>query len=110
MGLSDKLVEQYKSPRGFVGKIIPFSGNFFDIVTAFQTHYFWPDLKNDFKEVHRVLKSEGQFLVVFRESIVKYHMAKYKTVSAMRELFLKTGFSDVDISRSRGYACWVVTK
>ena len=35
----------------------------FDVVTAFETVYFWPDLVNSFREVGRVLKPGGTFLI-----------------------------------------------
>jgi ubiquinone/menaquinone biosynthesis C-methylase UbiE len=39
---------------------LPFKDEKFDLATAFETIYFWPDLVNDFKEVNRVLKSGGK--------------------------------------------------
>lgn len=47
---------------------LPFKKNSYDLVTAFETIYYWPDLQADFKEVHRVLKSGGQFLIVCEDS------------------------------------------
>jgi len=41
-----------------------FGDGVFGLVTAFESHYFWPDLRNDLKEVHRVMKPNGQFLIV----------------------------------------------
>ena len=38
---------------------LPFDDMTFDIATGFETVYFWPDLVNDLKEVHRVLKDDG---------------------------------------------------
>ena len=38
---------------------LPFEDNTFDIVTGFETVYFWPDFVNDCKEVRRVLKDDG---------------------------------------------------
>ena len=38
---------------------LPFEDRTFDIATGFETVYFWPDLVNDLKEVHRVLKDDG---------------------------------------------------
>ena len=38
---------------------LPFDDNTFDIVTGFETVYFWPDFVNDCKEVRRVLKDDG---------------------------------------------------
>ncbi len=40
-----------------------FDNNNFDIITAFETVYFWPDFENDLKEVNRVLKEDGIFLI-----------------------------------------------
>ena len=38
---------------------LPFDDDSFDIVTAFESVYFWPDFVNDLKEVRRVLKDDG---------------------------------------------------
>lgn len=38
---------------------LPFEDKTFDIVTGFETVYFWPDFVNDCKEVRRVLKDDG---------------------------------------------------
>ena len=40
-----------------------FADDWFDLVTAFETVYFWPDLLQSFQEVHRVLKPGGMFLI-----------------------------------------------
>ena len=37
---------------------LPFPDGTFDLVTAFETYYFWPNLIDDLKEIKRVLKSE----------------------------------------------------
>jgi len=42
---------------------LPFDGGKFDVVTAFETVYFWPDLLSDLKEVRRVMKSGGTILI-----------------------------------------------
>ena len=42
---------------------LPFEDNTFDIVTAFETDYFWPDIEKCFGEVKRVLKPGGTFLI-----------------------------------------------
>ena len=44
-------------------KDLPFEDNTFDIVTAFETVYFWPDIEKCFGEVKRVLKPGGIFLI-----------------------------------------------
>ena len=42
---------------------LPFDDETFDIVTAFETIYFWPDIEKCFGEVKRVLKPGGIFLI-----------------------------------------------
>ena len=42
---------------------IPFKDSTFDIVTAFETVYFWPDFVNDLKEIRRVLKDNGKIFI-----------------------------------------------
>jgi ubiquinone/menaquinone biosynthesis C-methylase UbiE len=41
-----------------------FPDNFFDLVTAIETYYFWPRLPNALQEIKRVLKPEGKLLLV----------------------------------------------
>ena len=40
-----------------------FTDTSFDVVTAFETVYFWPGLPKCFQEVYRVLKPGGIFLI-----------------------------------------------
>ena len=42
---------------------LPFESEQFDLVTAFETVYFWPDLPRCFCEVGRVLKPGGTLLI-----------------------------------------------
>jgi SAM-dependent methyltransferase len=43
---------------------LPFPDATFDLVTAVETHYYWPDLPHDVGEVRRVLKPGGRFLLI----------------------------------------------
>lgn len=44
-------------------KELPFADKSFDLITAFETVYFWGDLNRAFSEIHRCLKSDGVFLI-----------------------------------------------
>ena len=46
---------------------IPFEDESIDIVTGFETIYFWPDLKEDLKEIKRVLKRDGAIFICNEE-------------------------------------------
>ena len=43
---------------------IPVQDCTLDVVSAYETVYFWPDITKDFAEVCRVLKPGGRFLIV----------------------------------------------
>lgn len=69
---SVKLSREVNRQEIFDGKVevlegnvqsLPFEDNTFDIVTAFETVYFWPDIERCFGEVKRVLKPGGTFLI-----------------------------------------------
>ncbi len=62
--VNEKLIdnEQVEIHEGNV-KDLPFEDDTFDIVTAFETVYFWPDIEKCFGEVKRVLKPGGTFLI-----------------------------------------------
>ncbi|WP_305454680.1 class I SAM-dependent methyltransferase [Bacillus mycoides] len=89
---------------------IPYNTNFFDLITALQTHYFWPDVENDMKEVFRVLKPNGPFLLVAETFKIQYHMDKFKTTEELVNLFYKTGFTSVKCYEERGCLCIIGNK
>jgi len=84
MGLLSKFFNNARKPAGFLGKMmvnaqairesrckvvegsvaeLPFGKDTFDMVTAFETIYFWPDIEHCFNEVKRVLKDGGVFAI-----------------------------------------------
>lgn len=42
---------------------LPYPDDTFDLVTAFEAYYFWPDLGHDLQEIKRVLKPGGSLLL-----------------------------------------------
>ena len=42
---------------------LPFNDEKFDIASAFETIYFWPEIEKSFSQVYRVLKPGGKFMV-----------------------------------------------
>jgi ubiquinone/menaquinone biosynthesis C-methylase UbiE len=43
---------------------LPFAPDSFDLVTAVETHYYWPNPPNDFREIMRVVKPGGTFVII----------------------------------------------
>ena len=59
---------------------LPFEDDTFDLVTAIETYYFWPDKQGDLKEILRVLKPGGTLLLVFEMLKTDAEPDKWKRV------------------------------
>jgi ubiquinone/menaquinone biosynthesis C-methylase UbiE len=120
-----ELIEQgrVRIEQASVSKL-PFPSDHFDLVTAIETQYYWPDLPGDLREILRVLKPGGR-LVIIAES---YKSGRFEWMEGplmrvllgasrlspadQRELFASAGYTDVEISeeRTKGWICVVGTK
>jgi ubiquinone/menaquinone biosynthesis C-methylase UbiE len=60
---ADVLDKQVFVQQGSVAEL-PYEDEMFDLVTAVETVYFWPNLPNCLQEVRRVLKSGGHFAIM----------------------------------------------
>ena len=97
--------------EGSVEKIA-FTNSFFDLVTAFETYYFWPNLPDDFKEINRVLKIGGKLLLVNElkfavtpaKVIEETHVKLYAADKKSKPLMQSAGFVDVQVFTESGSA------
>jgi ubiquinone/menaquinone biosynthesis C-methylase UbiE len=87
---------------------IPFSDGVFDLVTAVESCYFWPDLIDNLKEIRRVLKTGGSVILVnamYRDERFERrnsHLARigdftYHSPEEFRGFFRDAGYSSVRI-------------
>jgi ubiquinone/menaquinone biosynthesis C-methylase UbiE len=90
-----------------------FSDDFFDLVTAIETYYFWPSFSDGVQEIRRVLKTGGQFLMVNEMVQDGVYNVKYaKTIEQAhvhlipldetRNTLDAVGFEDVQIFTKAG--------
>jgi SAM-dependent methyltransferase len=102
---------------------LPFPEDKFDLVTAVETQYYWPDLVNDMKEVLRVLKPGGTLVVIaetykngrfdkLQWPVLKLLRATHLGVEDQRKLFAAAGYVDVQVveERHRGWICAIGRK
>jgi ubiquinone/menaquinone biosynthesis C-methylase UbiE len=85
-----------------------FSDNFFDLVTAIETYYFWNSFSDALQEIKRVLKPEGRLLMVnemVKDGVYEIKHAKMieKTqvrlipLEEIRKIMQSVGFGNVQI-------------
>jgi SAM-dependent methyltransferase len=99
---------------------LPFPDNNFDLISAVETHYFWPELPADMDEVFRVLKAGGTFILVAEvykgaSTTAAKLLEKYPELTGMtlltpdehRDLFTNAGYSDVQVieEHNKGWIC-----
>jgi ubiquinone/menaquinone biosynthesis C-methylase UbiE len=102
---------------------LPFADDKFDLVTAIETQYYWPNLQGDMKEILRVLKPGGRLMVVAENykgasndavvgTVMKLLGSSRLSMEDQRALFLSAGYEDVKIAeeRRRGWICAIGTK
>ena len=105
--------------RGSVENMI-FASSWFDLVTAFETVYFWPDLLRSFREVFRILKPGGAFFICnecggesdkdekWTEKIGGMTIYRDVQLKAMLE---QAGFQDIQIHKNeKGWLCVLARK
>lgn len=98
--------------RGSVASL-PFQDCSFDLVTAVETHYYWPDLPANTREIWRVLKPGGTFALIaetyrggpfrFLYGIVMPLLgAAFLSDSEHRSLLNQAGFTEVATTHRSG--------
>ena len=100
---------------------LPFPEGMFDLVTAVETHYYWPDLVSDMRGILRVLKPGGTFVVIAEAYkgggglaiptglVMKVLGGRLLGAAEYRELLTQAGYADVAVfeEREKGWICAV---
>jgi ubiquinone/menaquinone biosynthesis C-methylase UbiE len=104
---------------------LPFSDNTFDLVTAVETHFWWPNLATDMCEIFRILKPAGELIIIAEvykgaNTTASKLAEKYASRTGMtllsvdehRELFANAGYCDVQVieERDKGWICGIGRK
>ena len=94
---------------------LPFAEDTFDLVTAFETIYFWPGLVDCFREVYRVIKPGGTFLICNKSNgetntddkwVEKIGGMTIYNGDQIEETLQKAGFTDIHIHKNgKGWIC-----
>lgn len=85
------------------------SDNTFDLATAFETVYFWPDISRSFGQIFRVLRPGGRFLIVNESTGTDAAAVKYSkiidgmqlyTPERLKALLEAAGFAEVELRQA----------
>ena len=92
---------------------LPYDDETFNIVTGFETVYFWPDFVSDLREVNRVLKKDGLIFICNEAVHSEDNVDKYKDIVELLDMNIyseevlktsleKAGFADFKAFRKDG--------
>ncbi|MFV0528355.1 MAG: class I SAM-dependent methyltransferase [Lachnospiraceae bacterium] len=92
---------------------LPYEDNELDLVTAFETIYFWPDLDEAFKEIQRTVKDEGTFFICCESDDAKdttwtsrIEGMKVYSGDDLKSRLINAGFKSVEVHRNeKGWTC-----
>jgi ubiquinone/menaquinone biosynthesis C-methylase UbiE len=104
---------------------LPFPDDMFDLITAVETHFWWPHLPEDMREVFRVTKPGGALILIAEiykgaNTAASRLAEKYASRTGMtllsvdehRALCTNAGFADVQVieKREKGWICAIGRK
>ena len=99
---------------------MPIENESYDLVSAFETIYFWPHIQETFKEVSRIIKPNGQFMIAQgtdgnhpddEKWLATVEGMKVYTSPQLEKYLLGAGFSEVEsLKKENDYIIVVIAK
>ena len=104
---------------------LPFPDNTFDLVTAVETHFWWPNVLDGMCEIIRVLRPGGKVILIAEiykgastavAKLIEKHAPQtgitLLTVEEHRQLCTNAGYTDVQVieERAKGWICAIGSK
>ncbi len=102
---------------------VPFEDEKFDVVSAVETIYFWPDLVSNLVEVKRVLKPSGKIIIIneiydderFKErndELIKNSNMKIYSPEELKEIMKNAGYNNIkiELEEEKNWLCCIGEK
>jgi len=112
--IDEDKVEVYNSSA----EELPFEDDKFDLVTAVETIYFWPNLSGCLKEIRRVLKPSGKLIIINEMYMDNDSRKEYEEYlgkmniyapEQLRKIIAESGYKNIkmEIKEDRHWICYI---
>ena len=101
---------------------MPFRDKAFDKIVTVESFYFWPDHLNNLKEVKRILKDNGEFVLIAdlydngnlneneKKAVSQYNLFN-PTIAVFKDIFDKAGFNiDIKLKENTKFIAIIANK
>ena len=99
---------------------LPFANETFNLATAFETIYFWPDIDQSFRQIYRVLKKGGVFMICNESNGENNKDKKWTEIIKGMKIYTseqikysleKAGFTHIKVHKNdKGWLCVVAQR
>ncbi len=106
--------------RSGLAELLPFDDGVFDRALTVHTTYFWPQLEPGLREIRRVLRDRGRFVLGFRPADDELAAASLPasvytlhSIEEMTSALLLSGFGNVSVKCTelkKGFIAWAICK
>jgi SAM-dependent methyltransferase len=97
-----------------------YDNEYFDLIVAVESHYFWPDLRSDLLELRRVLRPGGKAVLAGgvylggkfdsrNRKLAAIGDMSCQTLAELRQILCEAGYTDVEVheEQNKGWFCAV---
>ncbi|MGY3779585.1 class I SAM-dependent methyltransferase [Isobaculum melis] len=89
---------------------LAFDNQSFDLITAFQTHFHWPNLTKSLQEIHRVLKKDGRVIFASETAKIQYFLPRHKQPTQFEKELKALNFHHFTVHQTAQWTCYIFTK
>ncbi|MBN1437959.1 MAG: methyltransferase domain-containing protein [Anaerolineales bacterium] len=102
---------------------LPFPGAMFHLVLAIETHYFWPDLESDAREILRVMRGGGTLMIIGEgyaggkfddrnRKLARWAGMRFYGIREIEEILTRAGFAEIRMFEEydKGWFCALARK